>query len=563
MKKRLLAFLLVLVMVAGFVPVTALAEGESPAVVAQGTCGDQTATFTVTVKEAETWPQTGSISAGIWSLSEDGILSIEKGESDGNLNNATTGVQFSADNRPEWEPYKDRIVSVNIGEGITSLSQYAFLNHTALKTATFSDGFTTFGIYLFSGCTELETLSVPNTISSFPLTVFGSSREGAPETIYFSGTEEEWTSFITKNHPVIRNLLKTVEVFFTGSVVPDTVLGEGTCTDTISWKLTSDGVLTISGEGALPAYIPGASPWFSLRNDILSIVVEEGITALGDRDFYAHLNLESVSLPSTLTSIGMMCFDSDSKLTSVTVPEGVISLGNQAFGNCSALTAVDLPASLTALNTTVFSNDNGITSVGYGGSEVGWVTLGARVPQFQNAQVTCRGGKAVSIAISGQKTELSLYEHISLDGAVITVALDNGETSEIAAEYVTIGEPDTSTPGEKTVTVSFNDASVQYTVTVSDQIGEVGSGFCGAEGNEENVTWRLTSDGKMEISGTGAMADFASVSTQPWYAGHSYISEMVIGEGVTSIGDRAFSSCTNLTAVSIPNTVTSIGFSSF
>ena len=78
----------------------------------------------------------------------------------------------------------------------------------------------------------------------------------------------------------------------------------------------------------------------------------------------------------------------------------------------------------------------------------------------------------------------------------------------------------------------------------------------------ESVTWALHANGTLVISGTGAMTDYASadVSTKvPWYSRRTSITSIVIEDGVTRIGTRAFQDCTNVTSLDIPNSVTSIG----
>ena len=103
----------------------------------------------------------------------------------------------------------------------------------------------------------------------------------------------------------------------------------------------------------------------------------------------------------------------------------------------------------------------------------------------------------------------------------------------------------------------------------------VASGTCGAEGNESSVTWSLDSDGTLTISGTGAMADYELVEdysiyyTTPWHDTdndgryqNSNIKKVVVEEGVTHIGNSAFKDFTELTSISIPNTVKSIGYGS-
>ena len=81
------------------------------------------------------------------------------------------------------------------------------------------------------------------------------------------------------------------------------------------------------------------------------------------------------------------------------------------------------------------------------------------------------------------------------------------------------------------------------------------SGSCGS-----NVTYTyVESTGTLTISGTGAMEDFTSYSKVPWNAYRSSIKKVVINNGVTSIGEKAFYLCTGLTSITIPNSVTSIG----
>ncbi len=88
----------------------------------------------------------------------------------------------------------------------------------------------------------------------------------------------------------------------------------------------------------------------------------------------------------------------------------------------------------------------------------------------------------------------------------------------------------------------------------------VASGFCGDEGNGENLSWTLDSNGLLTISGTGKMKNY---DYAPWWDNSDKIKKIVITEGVTSIGKYAFTYCTSLSSIAIPNSVTSIGNSAF
>ena len=84
------------------------------------------------------------------------------------------------------------------------------------------------------------------------------------------------------------------------------------------------------------------------------------------------------------------------------------------------------------------------------------------------------------------------------------------------------------------------------------------SGTCG-----DNLTWVFTDDGTLTISGTGDMTDFSSSSSVSWYSYREEIVKVVIGSGVTSIGDYAFAYCRNMEEAEFADTLKSIGYRSF
>ena len=91
----------------------------------------------------------------------------------------------------------------------------------------------------------------------------------------------------------------------------------------------------------------------------------------------------------------------------------------------------------------------------------------------------------------------------------------------------------------------------------------VASGTCGAEGDGSNLTWTLTADSMLTISGTGAMADYNTQSQQPWYEYQGSIKACTIADGVTSVGRCAFMLCPALASVAIGADVAGIGTYAF
>ena len=151
----------------------------------------------------------------------------------------------------------------------------------------------------------------------------------------------------------------------------------GDCTVTLSGD-----VLTVSGTGAMANYADSYDlPWDGYRYDIKTIVIENGVTSIGNSAFAKCYNLESVSIPASVTSIGSFAFEdcgSDvealtvsfaegstpltiseyafnySKLKSIDIPKRMTSIGNCAFSGCSFLESVSIPASVTIIGDFAF-----------------------------------------------------------------------------------------------------------------------------------------------------------------------------------------------------------------
>ena len=90
---------------------------------------------------------------------------------------------------------------------------------------------------------------------------------------------------------------------------------------------------------------------------------------------------------------------------------------------------------------------------------------------------------------------------------------------------------------------------------------ERGHGTCGAEG--KNLTWTLSCDGTLTISGTGEMYNWMSLADRPWHSLCTSIQRVVIEEGVTTTGYHAFYGASNLTSVSLPSTLQTLQFMTF
>ena len=188
------------------------------------------------------------------------------------------------------------------------------------------------------------------------------------------------------------------------------------------------------------------------------------------------------------------------------------------------------------------------------------------------------GGTVTAAQISGKY-------NLTFTGGTITAGSLTADEGSIKLGGATVKANSYSAHNGVTITngITYYDGTgASYTAgnLTSDQISAIRgktlrtydyrSGTCGKDDpatgdvdESQNVTWMLTGN-TLTISGTGAMADYAEASGQPWTAMHSDINAIVIEDGVTSIGNYAFSLCEYVTSgVSIPASVTSIGNYSF
>ncbi len=192
------------------------------------------------------------------------------------------------------------------------------------------------------------------------------------ETFTYQLSEDGQSLSLTENGYTI-NLVRTIfepglaERMQAGTENSDTESGEiaddldeqtieGQVSSTISWRLSA-GTLYIEGTGEMPDYEYPTSeeaPWTPYREEILSIIVSEGITELGNYNFPRCENLKNVQLPQTLRYIGGGVFASDSSLEVIAIPDSVTSTSWDVFYGCKSLRSVVLSSNLTKISSNVF-----------------------------------------------------------------------------------------------------------------------------------------------------------------------------------------------------------------
>lgn len=333
--------------------------------------------------------------------------------------------------------------SINIPESITTIYDNAFGYCESLDSVTIPENVSSISAYAFKKCTSLKSVTVMN-----PDCVISSDIDTINDTAVIYGYSNSTAQAYAEKYN--RNFV---------SLDDDS---------TFKWNIT-DGVLTISGKCDMPDYSDNnPAPWENDKDSITKVVINDGITNIGNYAFDSCENLTEVIIPDSVSVIGEYAFTGCIGLTSVNIPESVTNIGNSAFYNCGSFKEV--------LIMTILNPECQIYDYDY--------TLGENV------------------AIYGYKRS----------------------TAQVYAK-------------------------------------NYGKQFIAIDNANDTITWNL-SDGVLTITGEGDMPDYdvryTELNYSPWY-GNQSIKEVIIGDGITSIGDCTFTRCENLTSVTIPDSVTEIG----
>ena len=364
----------------------------------------------------------------------------------------------------------------------------------------------------------------------------------------------------------------------------------GRCGDSITWTLDDSGNLTLSGSGEMWNYSYYVPPF----NDygIKTVTIGDGITSIGESAFAHCSGLTELTLPNSVTSIGEKAFSDCSGLSEITSLAEIppVCGSNVFYGvdktNCELIVPEgSVAAYKQAEGWKEFSNIMGFVAFGRCGDSIIW---------------TLDDSGNLTLSGSGEMWNYSYYVPFFKDYVIKTVTIGDGITSIGDAVFegcsglteLTLPNSVTSigsgafegcTGLEKITSLAeippvcgrevfdgVNKTNCELIVPegsvaaykqargwqeFSNIRGVVAFGHCG-----DSITWNFYDSGNLTLSGSGEMWNY-NYDVPPF---KDYgIKTVTIGDGITSIGDYAFSGCSGLTELTLPNSVTSIGESAF
>ena len=444
---------------------------------------------------------------------------------------------------------KDSVKKVVIEDGVTSIRNSAFYDCNSLTSITIPNSVTSIGAYAFSNCYYLTNITIPNSVTSIENYAFRSCSS------------------------------------LTSITIPDSV--------------TSIGELA-----------------FYSCDSLTSITISNSVTSIGERAFAYCSSLTSITIPDSVTSIGEAAFAGCSSLTSITIPDSVTSIGEYAFQSCSSLTSITIPDSVTSIGDYVFISCSSLTTIslscksslkrsdfGKQADLVSYTSHTLNKTEAKAATCTENGNKEywtcehckkyflsddanpeTAKAVELSETVVPASHKLTKVEAKAATCTENGNkeywTCEHCKKYFLSDDtnPATAKAVEQSETVipalKHKNATTRGAVKPTEtEPGYSGDRYCPdcdkvvekgyTYWNEGNLTWKLYEDGTLNISGTGAMKNYNNTDNLSPVHMNSSVKKIVIEEGVTSIGNAAFSDCSSLTNITIPDGVTSIGYYAF
>lgn len=363
------------------------------------------------------------------------------------------------------------------------------------------------------------------------------------------------------------------------------VIGSGKCGaegDDVSWTLSGteeECVLTITGRGKMKDYAYGETPpWLAHVTGIKKLVVEKGVTHIGESSFISMSFIEEITLPEGLLSIGRTSFSGLYSLKAIELPASLAQIGIGAFAGCKELREIDIPVSVDMLQDNTFSSctglkkavfHEGLTAIGqgafYGCSSLESLHIPSTVSGSLDERTFwgCTGLRAITVSQGnpvydsrdGCNALIRSSDGVLLKGCEESFLPEGIKAIADSAFLNCKGLQSIAFPEslQSIGTSAFEGCSAITSLHIGQGVTSIGSSaFKGCSGLDE-----ITVDGGNASyhDGNGGNVLVRS-SDQLLLQGSNHA---VIPSGVTRIGDYAFYQMKGLTGVVLPQSLTEVG----
>ena len=353
----------------------------------------------------------------------------------------------------------------------------------------------------------------------------------------------------------------------------DSIIGNtgGKCGENVYWELSENGTLHIYGNGKMQT---GGfhEPWRKYKEQITSVVIEDGVTSIREFAFATHTCLENVVIGNGITEIEFGAFDGCTSLSSIIIPDSVSSMGGSVFEDCTNLSSVTIGNGVKSVGRLAFDGCKNLSKTNYTGTVDQWVEIEfddyTSNPIYYSRNLYINDKLVTNVELTNAK-KICSYVFNNCD-SIQNVVIGNEATSISAGAFnrctslknITIGNGVTNIG-----TDAFADCTALQNVTIGNGVTSIGSEAFDGCANLLKANYTGTINQWVEINFELFGHESLPTSNPVFYSKNLYINDVLAKDielnGVKKISDYAFYGCLSLTNVTIGNGVTDIGVGAF
>ena len=348
----------------------------------------------------------------------------------------------------------------------------------------------------------------------------------------------------------------------TGCGKEEAIAAQGSCGEKLTWKLDNEGVLTVSGTGRMKNYPSSKSmPWYNYADQVKKIVLEKGVTSVGDFAFYGLKGLTEINLPKGFEIVGDYSFKNCISLEKAELPKNAWKIGESAFYGCQSLKEMNMPDSITVMGAYAFKGCERMEKLHISTSLVGL---------NEAAFYGCSSLKEITVPDAIKRIDGYVFKNCS--GLTAVNLSPNLTKLGESAFYGCSSLQKLEIP--KNVTViggyTFKNCTSLKSVTLPSELKRIGeAAFYGCYSLEnlaipKNVT-EISSYAFRKCSGLKNVefsAELTTIGESAFYGCESIVS-LALPEKLVKIGAYAFKNCTGVLETNLPESLETLGESAF